>query len=64
MYEQDYTFGIGDLRNLKEKKKEWKNEQILAPYQCVPNAERIKHACDHVKDVKHFTGPYSASVSF
>lgn len=41
-----------------------KNEQILAPYQCVSNADRIKHACDHVKEVKHFTGPYSGSVSF
>jgi len=45
-----------------EGKKRKKNEQILAPYQCVSNSDRIKHACHHVKDVKHFTGPYLQRV--
>jgi hypothetical protein len=50
------------LETYESKKIKKKNEQILAPYQCVSNADRIKHACDHVKDVKQFTGPYLQRV--
>jgi hypothetical protein len=51
-YEQDCTFGMETYQSKKRK-----NEQILAPYPCVSSADRIKNACDRVKDVKHFTGP-------